>query len=224
MSNKVLTMDETLTFSHVRMPMTHEAPMSGRAALAQVEAYWNDLRTFGQLPSRDDVKPSALSGALEYVALINRVDTGIFRVRFAGRHICDLMGMEVRGMPLTALIRPGQRHLLADALENVASGQSLTRLSLCTNAVRGELLLLPLAPDARGQTHILACFVSTASAAHAPCRFDITDVREEVLSVGAEPITVPARSREMGFAEAADAFHGKPTKVPFLRLIEPQDG
>ncbi|NRB02096.1 MAG: PAS domain-containing protein [Rhodobacteraceae bacterium] len=218
-------MDETRAKEKVCHAMESDRHIPGKGAMAQVEGYWQALTLAGHLPQRKDLKPSALDGALEHVSILERIDTGIFRMRFAGRHISDLMGMEVRGMPLSALIRPGERELLSDALENVRTHHTPTRLKLRAGTLRGELLVLPLSPDDRNQDHLLACLISDEPAGLAPCRFEIRDVlvdraRPQNLGSTTTDPKAPARQPASGFAEDRAEFQSKPTRVPFLRIVD----
>ena len=76
------------------------------AMLAEVRGYWEGLRKGSDLPRRDEIDPRGIVGALENTFLLERVAPGVARFRLAGMQLHDLMGMDVRGMPLTALIGP----------------------------------------------------------------------------------------------------------------------
>ena len=54
------------------------------------------------MPLRSEIDPRGLKGALEYCFVLERIAPGLARLRVAGSHLGDLMGMEVRGMPITA--------------------------------------------------------------------------------------------------------------------------
>ncbi len=99
--------------------MTQNVSQNGFAPLAQVEAYWEALRGSRLMPNRADIDPRGIEQALEYSFIVERIAPGIARLRIAGSHLSDLMGMEVRGMPLTAFIAPGSRRQVSDTLEEV---------------------------------------------------------------------------------------------------------
>ncbi len=80
------------------------------AMLAEVRAYWEGLRVAGDLPRRDQIDPRGIAGALENTFLLERVAPGIARFRLAGMQLHDLMGMDVRGMPLSAADRAAGAH------------------------------------------------------------------------------------------------------------------
>ncbi|MGI1661876.1 PAS domain-containing protein [Palleronia sp. KMU-117] len=119
-------------------------------ALSLVEDYWESLREDRLVPRRDDVEPAALAGGLSRAFLIERVAPGLARVRVAGSHLTELLGMEVRGMPISALFEPHCRTRLAEALETVFARTAVVRIGLgCRGgigrpALIGGMVLLPL--------------------------------------------------------------------------------
>ena len=85
-------------------------------ALREVEAYWSGLRDGRAMPARADVDPRGIQSALEYAFILERIAPGVARFRVAGMHLNDLMGMEVRGMPLTAMFVPEGRKEISAAV------------------------------------------------------------------------------------------------------------
>ena len=118
--------------------------------LAEVRAYWEGLREAGALPERDKIDPRGIAGALENTFLLERVAPGIARFRIAGMQVHDLMGMDVRGMPISALFEPAGRSRLSDALEGVFATPAVLELWLEAErgigrpALEGRLIVLPL--------------------------------------------------------------------------------
>ena len=210
-------MDETVIQGVERQEMAQEIPLPGSGALAQVEAYWEALRDGRRLPTRDQLKPSALDGAFEHVVLLDRVERGMFRMRFAGRQVVDLMGMELRGMPLSALIQPGQRFQVNQALEEVMTQPARANIDLIHRNGRGQLPLLPLSPGKRGVAQALACLVSDAKTQDRPVRFEISGIYSTPLAGRQEK---DRTSKHNALAEPAASFTAKQTRVPFLRLVE----
>ena len=210
-------MDETAIQSVERTQMAQEVRLPGSGALAQVEAYWEALRDDCRLPTRDELMPSALDGAFEHGVLLDRVERGMFRMRFAGRHVVDLMGMELRGMPLSALIQPGQRFQVNDVLEEVMTRPTRASIDRIHQKGRGKLLLLPMSPGTRGVAQALGCLVSDATTQDQPVRFEISRIYSTPLASRQEKVrAMPPRA----FAEPAASFAAKPTRVTFLRLVE----
>lgn len=79
---------------------------AGFSAMAQIEAYWEALRGSRLMPKRSEIDPRGIETALEYTFVLERIAIGMARLRIEGSHLNNLMGMEVRGMPLTSFITP----------------------------------------------------------------------------------------------------------------------
>ena len=168
-------------------------------ALAQVEAYWEGLRAGRMMPTRAEVDPRGISGALEHAFILERVARGIARFRLAGTHFSDIMGMEVRGMPLTAIMTADGRPPAIDALEAVFETPAVLRLSLVAEGgigrppLSGEMLILPLRSDLGDVTRALGCFVATGSIGRTPRRFSVTEQhRRSLVGFGSLPAAEPA--------------------------------
>ncbi|MCU0901790.1 MAG: PAS domain-containing protein [Cypionkella sp.] len=71
--------------------------------ISEVRAYWEALRNGDMLPRRDRVDPRGIAGALEHSFLVERIAPGIARFRISGMIYNDLMGMDIRGMPMSCL-------------------------------------------------------------------------------------------------------------------------
>jgi len=218
------------------------------AALAEVRAYWEGLRHGGALPRRDQIDPRGIAGALEHVFLVERIAPGLARFRLAGMGISEVMGMDVRGMPVSALFEPPGRDRLAPALETVFRDE--VALDLWLEAERGigrptleaRMLLLPLI-STRGQTDLaLGCLALEGQIGRVPRRFAIAAMLSETLSPQ-RPATMPSRTDpevphpghaepQRGFAEPQAGFAPlsrppapprPPRGKPQLRLIRFDD-
>lgn len=195
--------------------------------LAQTRAYWEALRRDGRLPRREEIDPRGLSGALEEVFLIERIAPGMARFRLAGMHLLDLMGMEVRGMPLSALFEPAARRRLSDALEAVFTVPSVLELWLEAERgigkppLTGRLILLPVTGSRDEPSLALGCLQSQGNIGRGPRRFAIAGlVREPLMVAGAAPVARP----EPQLAEpAAPYLPPPPRQVPHLRLAHSRD-
>jgi len=148
---------------------------------AQIEAYWQALRpTDGALPRRADFDPRGISDLLHATMLLERISPGQVRIRLAGMALCDLLGMDLRGMPLSALIVPGARAGLSALLEQVFDRPAIAHLALSGEkgmlrpAFDGQLLLLPMRGHSGATDRALACLVTGGSMGRAPRRFDLT--------------------------------------------------
>lgn len=148
--------------------------------LAEVRAYWEGLRSSDAPPLRDAINPRGIAGALEHVFMIERVAPGLARFRLAGSQITDLIGCEVRGMPITTLFDPMARDTLAPVLERVFAGSAIAHLDLEAGrgigrpALSGRLLILPLMSRPGRIDLALGCLALDAPLGRAPRRFGIT--------------------------------------------------
>lgn len=118
--------------------------------LSLVEDYWDSLRDDRPMPRRDDLDPGAMTGALARAFVAERIAPGLARIRVGGSHLSVLLGMEVRGMPLSAMFAPHTRGRLAEALETAFAAPAVVRAGLSCPAsigrpeLTGGLVLLPL--------------------------------------------------------------------------------
>lgn len=206
-------------------------------AISQVEAYWEGLRNGRIMPSRSEVDPRGISGALEHAFILERVARGIGRFRLAGMHLNDLMGMEVRGMPLTALILPDSRDAMNAALAAVFDEPAMVRLALKSDTGLGrseidaKMVLLPLRSDLGDVSRVLGCFVAEGKVGRAPRRFSImSESRKTLIGYGDTRAREAPVSDQTPLAGAPDAqLPGtetrldRPTGRPYLRLVTSDD-
>ncbi|MDP1667732.1 PAS domain-containing protein [Phaeovulum sp.] len=211
----------------------------GRAP-ALVRAYWEALRRGRLVPARAEVDPRGIEQALEYAFIAERIAPGMARFRLAGMHLNDLMGMEVRGMPLSTFAAPESRKRLSDALEAVFQGPEIAELTLLAEPGIGKpplsakLLILPLKSDLGDINRVMGCLVSDGQIGRSPRRFNISDVRMSAIvagqPTGAESaLPLPAARHQPGFAEPAPEPLAPPQGSPearraMLRLVARNDG
>ncbi len=157
------------------------------AAVRELRAYWEALRDDQDLPRRDQINPRGMAGALHQVFMAERIAPGLARFRLAGMEINDLMGMEVRGMPLSALFDPAARSRLAELLEKVTAERTIVELDLEADrgigrpALRARLLLLPLKGAGGEADLILGCLACDGQIGRAPRRFVIARALQQVV-------------------------------------------
>lgn len=217
--------------------MSSHRPAARFPHIAQVEAYWDALRGARLVPDRSEVDPRGIERALEYAFILEQVAPGVARLRIAGGHLSDLLGMEVRGMPLSAFFAPEARIDLASALEEVCTTPSIATLSLQAEtgigkpALEARLLLLPMTDSFDRITRILGCLDSQGGVGRAPRRFAITArlLRPLVAADAARqwpqsaPQSAPQTAdsaAEHGFAETPARFTpAAPRRVDYLRLV-----
>ena len=192
------------------------------AAIREVRAYWDALRDDQDLPRREQINPRGMAGALHQVFMVERIAPGLARFRLAGMEINDLMGMEVRGMPLSALFDPAARARLAEVLENVMTNHTIVELDLEADrgigrpALRARLVLLPLRGTAGEADLVLGCLACDGQIGRAPRRFVIARALES--SIDAAPkrmyLAVPALATKTSFAP-------RPTPKLVAEMAEP---
>lgn len=187
----------------------------GYAPLHQVRAYWDGLRGMDLIPRRRLIEPHGLRDALAHVFLVERIAPGLARFRLAGTHLTQIMGMEVRGMPLSALLDPVSREGARVLVEAVFSGPSIVELvlesdrGLARPALQGRMILLPVSDDDGVCNRALGCLVTEGEIGRGPRRFAITRQRTETVRPRA-PEVKPAPA----FAEDPRPF-AAPAPIPF---------
>lgn len=233
-------MDKHTENFHNVVAMTEFKTEIGYSAISQVEGYWEGLRGMRMMPKRSEIDPRGIENALEYTFVLERIAPGMARLRIAGSHLGDLMGMEVRGMPLTAFITPGGRRQMSDALEEVFQRPAICELRFTAETARDKpgmdarMILLPLKSDLGDVSRILGCFVARGEIGRSPRRFDvigskirpITAPSSEAPAAEEKPASVPTKAPEIkGFAEPKPQFEESSSKrdIPYLRLIKNDD-
>ena len=210
--------------------------------LRVVESYWHDLATTrGEVPLRSEIDPRSIENALEYAFLAERIAPGLAKLRVAGAHLNDLMGMETSGMPLSTLFTPGARDVLADAVTRVFAESLMVKIRLTgeegfgRNGLQGDLLLLPLRSDMGDMTRMIGALVTTGRIGRTPRRFDIESVSVQAATLTrttpdaetAPTRTAPETPPVPGLAEEAAPFEATPSsdakRPPYLRLIVSND-
>ncbi|RLL70997.1 PAS domain-containing protein [Paenirhodobacter hankyongi] len=194
----------------------------GMQIASELRAYWEALRRGRLVPARADVDPRGIERALEYAFILERVAPGMGRFRLAGMHLNDLMGMEVRGMPLTALFAPQGRKHVTEALEAVFDEPAIADLRLVSEGALGRprlearLLILPMKSDLGDITRALGCLVAEGdSFGRPPRRFEVLAAHVEPVLAGAPtpgPLPLPVRPEAIGLD--APFFGSRPLDLP----------
>ena len=123
---------------------------TGFSGLSQVESYWEALRGSRLVPKRSEIDPREIEHALEYTFVLERIAIGMARFRLAGSHLCNIMGIEVRGMPLSSFITPSGRETLGSVLEDVFQRPLTCELEMVAEvgrkkpAMEARMVLMPL--------------------------------------------------------------------------------
>lgn len=191
-----------------------DAPSGG---LAEVRGYWEALRQGDGLPRRARIDPRGMAGVLDRVFLVEQIAPGMARLRLAGQALCGLMGMEVRGMPLSALFDPQSRRPLEAPLHRVFAGTAAVTVDVAAETgigrppLAGRMLLLPLLGFDGRPDMALGCLALAGGTGRTPRRLVLQRWTAEVLAAAAPPARLEA-------AEAAAPFAHAP-RAPHLRLV-----
>jgi hypothetical protein len=226
--------DKVITLSGTQGQMRY--PVIG-----QIQAYWEALRAGRTVPLRSEVDPRGIEAALEFAFVLERVAPQVARFRLAGMHLNDLMGMEVRGMPLTCFFTPAHRAQVSERLEAVFQTPAIADFALTSEAAAGKpllkarLLVLPLRSDLGDITRALGCLVADGHAGRSPRRFDVDSFRVTKVEAG-RPVNqrMPTVVPVAGFAEgrgpfapadrpAATGQGGTARSASHLRLVKSDD-
>lgn len=155
--------------------------MTNPTALNELEAFWTGLPRQNGVPMRKDVDPVAMGALLEDSFILERVAPGVARVRVAGRNIAKLVGIEPRGLPLTAILMPNARAAMANYIEAAFNTPAIIELPLeAPRAVgqpmlHGQILLLPLRDDKGRINRVLGGLVMSGRRGRGNRRFTISD-------------------------------------------------
>ena len=164
------------------------------SALEPIERHWDKARAGRLVPNRSDIDPREMARVLENAFILERLATGLARFRLAGTHINDLIGLEVRGMPLSSIFTPDGRKILADTLQAVFDEPATARLILESPAefgrpeITGEMILLPLRSDLGDVTRVLGGLVMHGEAGRRPRRLSIGGQTRQTLTGYATPV------------------------------------
>lgn len=133
------------------------------SALQDVGAYWQSLRVDGALPKRSDLRPKDMADHLDKVFLLERIGTGHVRFRLCGSVLCDVLGMDLRGMPLSALFEMPYRDQLSGLIEECFQRPAILQMRLSAGwSATGNyrMNLWPMLSDLGDASRILGCLVA----------------------------------------------------------------
>lgn len=153
------------------------------APLAQIEGYWNALRGGRMLPLRSEIDPRGLKGVLEYCFVLERIAPGLARLRVAGSHLGDLMGMEVRGMPISSFLAGSARQEFGAMLEEVFETPATASILLSAETgfgrppLNARMILLPVRSDLGDTSRVLGGLVTDGDIGRVPRRFGVDMIK-----------------------------------------------
>lgn len=216
--------DSVVPFSRMKTDMRFPS-------ISVVRAYWEALRNGRDVPCRSEIDPRGIRTALEHTFILERIAPRVARFRLSGKHLNDLMGCEVRGMPLTSFFTPAARGEIETLLARVFDGPETADLTLSAESAAGQgamearLLLLPMKSDLGDISRALGCLVCDGAIRRTPVRFTIAAARV-MPTGGSAPAGALRRPASIapGFGEAAAAFqrsagNARASERPYLRLV-----
>jgi len=160
-------------------------------SIAQVESYWNTLKDPQALPPRHAIDPGEIAKSLPNAFILERVSDQNTRFRVAGSKVSDVLGMDLRGMPITSLIAPDDRTLFSEIVEDMFRMPASARLHLHwskaeTSAPIGQLLILPLTDQNGKCARAIGCLEYKGRKPKHPNRFYLSGsvVRQIPMNTG----------------------------------------
>lgn len=189
--------------------------------LASLKSYWERLRAGRIAPYRAEIDPRQFESALENMFIVERMSADLLRIRLAGMRICEMMGMEVRGMEPGLMMDDADRLRFERLLGVVMAEPAVIELKLFADTragrYRATMLLMPLRSDFGDINRVLGCASGQGEFFSAPLAFRIEDVA--VTPIEPSAAGVETGRALPGFAEEQAAFDPGP-QPPKLRAIE----
>lgn len=175
-----------------------DAPLNFPAC-RDLQAYWEALRGTRQMPARSEFDPRGIEQTLACTFVAEKVAPSVARIRVAGSVMNDALGMDVRGMPITAFFDPASRDALGEATRDLFASPAMVILELSARRsfgrkpIRARLLLLPMSDGEGNISRLVGCLDIAGGLGKAPRRFEVTSLRRSELS-GNAPQARPAHN------------------------------
>jgi len=188
----------------------------------ELHSYWNALRGLRQMPARSEFDPREIETALANTFVAEKVAPSVARIRVAGSLLNDVLGMDVRGMPISALFDPASRDALGEATRDLFSSPAMAVFELTArrgfnlHPMKARLLLLPMS-DADGQvSRLVGCLDIAGGLGNTPRRFKIASMRRT--DIKGEPPQPTRMDTELKKPEAVTSYAFAETPAPFQHL------
>ena len=183
--------------------------------------YWEGLRQGADVPRRADVDPRQIRDALSYSFILDHIRPGTVRFRLAGQHLTELMGMDVRGMPLRSFFELSDRKRLMEHVEMVFEGPCSLDIELVSDAqgrapLDGRMTLMPLKDSDGRVSRALGIMVTDGVIGLPPRRFRIRRPSLHPIQPG-KPVGDAIKAKAGGFGEPPLPYDG-PERAPRPRL------
>jgi hypothetical protein len=187
--------------------------------LSSLRTYWERLRAGRIAPYRAEIDPRQFEPALENMFIVERLAPDNMRIRLAGMKICEMMGMEVRGMQPAFLIDEPDRARFDRLLGVVMAEPAVVELALAARnragVYRASMLLMPLRSDFGEINRVIGCTSGEGELFAPPLAFAIEEVTVTPVEPGA---AAEPKAAMPGFAEPQAEFAGQ--GGPKLRTID----
>jgi hypothetical protein len=192
--------------------------------ITSLKTYWERLRAGRIAPFRAEIDPREFEIALENMFIVERIAPGNLRIRLAGMKVCEMMGMEVRGMQPGLFIAEEDRTRFDRLIDVVMTEPAVVELGLEApvrpQGYRATMLLMPLRSDFGEINRVLGCMSGESEFFQPPLAFALREISINPIDACDEGegrrTALPGFAEErQAFVPAAGAFGG-----PKLRAIE----
>ncbi len=193
--------------------------------------YWNGLRKGRDAPYRSEIDPRRISAALETMFILEAVDSDDIRFRLAGTGLCELLGVEPRGMSAGVMMDPLQSAQLMDVAWQVVERPAIAVMRVMgaprgaeidgppRELPRGELLLLPMRSELGRLDRVLGAvnMLGERSASDGPTR--LRALGSKLLPIDPSPMMAEDFDmRERAFAEPETPFARREGPPPLTAI------
>lgn len=130
------------------------------AVLGEVLDYWSSFYDRGIIPAFEDVEPWQIKGALPYLWIWRRDETGRFFCRVCGEHVNYIFGRNISGKAIEEVLPAKMAEESQARWLRMIAGPIAHHLLGCVytyadQEIMGERLILPLAPSKNDQGGVL---------------------------------------------------------------------
>lgn len=192
-------------------------------------SYWQRLRGDRPAPYRSEVDPRSMDCDIGNVFIIEVLDDGTERFRVAGSQVINTFGMELRGVPVRAILDVSAREGVATLISETLATAAIGYARLCPGVGGSELwemLLLPLRSDSGKLDRVLGMLFQLAGGQNLE---QLVPLRMALERMSIQPVTSAGDGgdgalSEAGFAESGEAFSGLPAPSGPIRLTAIEGG
>lgn len=169
----------------------------------RIWTYWNGLRTSGPIPCRRNVRPFDLGSSLDFAFIAEKSAFCGAKFRVCGDAVNDVLGMDVRGMPVASMLTTSVRDQFVGHLESVFIMPTTFSAELHSSgrygapALTAEFVMLPMLDDSGCVTRALGGLILNGEIGEQPRYFDsVTDVVFDPLGDQSRQTTISPVAKE----------------------------